>query len=207
VFFFYKTWARRPCHGEIQSLPQLLKSLSGLPISVTIAPMPNSSLYAPWRMDYIRNLDKPAAGCFLCEAAKCMPAEFRSRMILWRNEHSVVLINRYPYTSGHILVAPLAHVPDLEQLSDAQLLDIQKQTAAVVRLLKRAMSPQGFNLGVNLGRPAGAGVPDHLHQHIVPRWAGDTNFISVVGQVRIVPQAMEQLYDELVNVMAEMKEA
>jgi ATP adenylyltransferase len=169
--------------------------------------MPNSSLYAPWRMDYIRNLDKPTGGCFLCEAAKCEPGAFRSRMILWRSEHSVVLINRYPYTSGHILVAPLEHMADLEQLSDAQLLDMQKQTVLVLQLLKRTMSPQGFNLGVNLGRPAGAGMPDHLHQHLVPRWAGDTNFISVVGQVRIVPQAMEQLYDELVNVMAEMKQA
>ena len=156
-------------------------------------------------MDYIRNLDKPATGCFLCEAAQCDPAEFRSRMILWRSEHSVVLLNRYPYTSGHILVAPLEHMADLEQLSDAQLLDMQKQTVLVLQLLKRTMSPQGFNLGVNLGRPAGAGMPDHLHQHVVPRWAGDTNFISVVGQVRIVPQAMEQLYDELVNVMKQMK--
>jgi len=113
----------------------------------------------------------------------------------------VVLLNRYPYTNGHLLVAPRTHKADFEELSPDELCDINVQTTAVLRLLKGAMSPQGFNVGINLGRAAGAGVPGHLHQHVVPRWAGDTNFMSVVGEVRIVPQAVEQLYEELVRVL------
>ena len=95
-------------------------------------------------------------------------------------------------------IAPKAHKADLELLSEAEHLDLQVQTTEAVGLLKRAMSPQGFNIGINLGRCAGAGLPGHIHQHVVPRWAGDTNFMSVVGEVRVVPQAMSQLYEELI---------
>ena len=167
--------------------------------------MSTPSLYAPWRMDYLRTIDAPGGGgCFLCEAAACPEAEFRDRLILWRTPRMVVLINRFPYTNGHLLVAPLAHVAEYEAVPADDLLDLQAQTAAAIRLLKRAMSPQGFNVGINLGRAAGAGVPGHLHQHVVPRWAGDTNFMNVVAGVRVVPQAVEQLYEELVRVRAEM---
>jgi ATP adenylyltransferase len=150
-------------------------------------------------MDYIRSLEKPGSdGCFLCEAAAATePADLRERMVLWSTPHTVVLINRYPYTNGHLLVSPRSHKAELEELSPEELLDLQVQTARAVRLLKRAVSAQGFNIGINLGKCAGAGVPSHLHQHVVPRWAGDTNFISVVGETRIVPQAMSQLYEEL----------
>jgi len=166
--------------------------------------MPQHPLYAPWRMDYIRSIDKPDAGeCFLCAAAKAATdAERRGRLVLWDSEHCVVVVNRFPYTNGHVLVSPKAHKPDFELLSDAELLDVSVQTKAVIELLRRAQNPQGFNVGINLGRCAGAGVPGHLHQHVVPRWAGDTNFMSVVGDVRIVPQAVGQLYDELMRVRA-----
>ena len=171
--------------------------------------MANSALQAPWRMDYIRSLDKSAGGpCFLCQAAKSKDdAERRERLVLWTTPQSVIVINRFPYTNGHILVSPLAHKAEMEELSDEETLDMQKQSAEVIRLLKRAMSPQGFNLGINLGRCAGAGLPGHLHQHVVPRWAGDTNFISIVGEVRIVPQAMTQLYDELMRCRNEMQKS
>lgn len=164
------------------------------------------SLQAPWRMDYIRLLEKPDAGgpCFLCAAgASTSAAEDRDRLVLWRSAHSVVLINRYPYTNGHLLVAPLSHKADLEELADEEAADLQRQTIAAIKLLKRALSPQGFNVGINLGRCAGAGVPGHVHQHIVPRWAGDTNFMSVVGEVRIVPQAISQLYEELLRLVGQ----
>lgn len=153
-------------------------------------------------MDYIRSLEKPDAGpCFLCAAGACASdSERRDRLVLWRTSLSVVLINRYPYTNGHLLIAPLAHKAELEELSDAENADLQLQTVAAIKLLKQALSPQGFNVGINLGRCAGAGVPGHVHQHVVPRWAGDTNFMSVVGQVRIVPQAISQLYEELLRV-------
>jgi ATP adenylyltransferase len=159
-------------------------------------------------MDYIRSLEKPPGGeCFLCDAAAASDdAQRRQRLVLWRTAHCVVVINRYPYTNGHLLVAPAAHKADLEELSSDESQDLAHQTTEAVRLLKLAVSAQGFNIGINLGRSAGAGIPGHLHQHVVPRWAGDVNFIKVVGETHIVPQAMSQLYEELVRVRAGMTE-
>jgi ATP adenylyltransferase len=167
----------------------------------------HSSLQAPWRMDYIRSLSKKdeGGGCFLCAAgAAVTDPEKRDGLVLWTTPLSVVLINRYPYTNGHLLIAPRAHKADFEELTDDEQLDLAKQSTRAIGLLKRALSPQGFNLGTNLGRVAGAGVPGHLHQHVVPRWGGDTNFMSVVGDVRVVPQAMSQLYDELMRVQSQL---
>lgn len=161
--------------------------------------MDQASLHAPWRMEYIRSLHKPSDdGCFLCAAAAAgTDAQKRDALLLRKTAHSMLVINRFPYNNGHLLIAPLDHKGELDELSDEELLDLQKLTAFAVRLLRRAVSAQGFNVGINLGRAGGAGLPGHLHQHVVPRWAGDTNFISVVGQVRIVPQAIPQLYEEL----------
>jgi ATP adenylyltransferase len=165
--------------------------------------MPNPTLYAPWRMDYIQSLDKQSAEeCFLCQAAAAADegaAQRRQRLVLWATPLTLVAINRYPYAHGHLLIAPRAHKADLEELSEAEGLDLHLQTAAAIALLRRAVSAQGFNIGINLGRVAGAGVPGHVHQHVVPRWAGDANFISVVGEVHVVPQAISQLYDALVK--------
>lgn len=168
--------------------------------------MPTPPIHAPWRMQYIRSLDKPESGtCFICEAAAATSeAEQRERLILWTTPFSVVMINRFPYTNGHLLICPKAHEAEMEALTPDEMLDLHAQSAAAIALLKRAVSAQGFNVGINLGRCAGAGVPGHLHQHVVPRWAGDTNFMSVVGEVRVVPQAMSQLYEELLRVRKEM---
>jgi len=164
--------------------------------------MSERPLHAPWRMEYIRSLEKPDGNeCFFCAAASASTdQEKRDRLTLWTTEHCVVLINRYPYTNGHLLIAPKQHIAELEQLPVEVANDITRQTIEAIKLLKRAISPQGFNVGINLGRCAGAGVPGHVHQHVVPRWGGDTNFISVVGEVRVVPEAMSQLYDELIAV-------
>ena len=163
--------------------------------------MSTNPLYAPWRMDYIRGIDKgDAGGCFLCDAVSAAtPEQRKARLVLWSSEHCVVVINRYPYTNGHLLVAPKAHKADYEELTPDEHVDLSRQTIAILKLLKDAMSPQGFNIGINQGRCAGAGIPGHLHEHIVPRWAGDTNFMSVVADIRVVPQAMSQLYDELIR--------
>jgi len=157
-------------------------------------------------MDYIKSLDKPRSDeCFLCQAAAATSAEQRrQRLVLWTSEHSLVVINLYPYAHGHLLVAPTAHKSDLSEMSEAEGQDMHRQTVAAVELLKRAVAAQGFNIGVNLGRVAGAGVPGHVHQHVVPRWAGDANFISVVGEVHVVPQAISQLYDALMKVRETM---
>jgi ATP adenylyltransferase len=168
--------------------------------------MPVSTLYAPWRMDYIKSLDQGTPEkCFLCEAAAAADAEQRRQyLVLWASAHCMVLINRYPYVHGHLLIAPNAHKNELGDLSDDEGLDLHRQTAAAVELLRRAVAAQGFNIGVNLGRVAGAGLPGHVHQHVVPRWAGDANFISVVGETRVVPQAISQLYDALLKVREEL---
>lgn len=165
--------------------------------------MNGSVLYAPWRMSYIKSLTKTGDGCFLCEAAAAdTPEQRRDLLVLWRTEHSVVLLNRFPYTNGHLMVAPRGHHADLELLSAAEQADLMQQTTEAVKLLRRAVSAQGFNIGINVGRCAGAGVPGHLHQHIVPRWAGDVNFMHVVGETRIVPEALSRMYDELVSVVS-----
>lgn len=161
-------------------------------------------LHAPWRMEYIRALESGEAGkpgeCFICLAnAADSLQQSKDRLVLWTSQHSIVLMNKFPYTNGHLLIAPRAHKAELEELSADELLDLQSQTVEAMRVLRRAMSPQGFNIGINLGRCAGAGLPGHLHQHIVPRWNGDVNFMSVVGEVRIVPQALSVLYDELLR--------
>jgi ATP adenylyltransferase len=164
-------------------------------------------IHAPWRMDYIRSIDKPAtgAGCFLCEAGLVADApQAAARLVLWNTPLTTVLINSYPYTNGHLLIAPRRHLADLEDLTPEELFDMNHQTVAAIKLLKRAVSPQGFNVGINLSRVAGAGVPGHVHQHVVPRWNGDTNFMTVVGEVRVVPQAMNQLHQELARVRDEL---
>lgn len=169
--------------------------------------MANTTLYAPWRMEYIRSLEKsnelPTCGCFLCDATSTFDNadERRNRLVLWQSEHCICLINRFPYTSGHLLVAPRQHLADLADLSEASLLDLNRQTIRAVDILKRVMHPQGFNIGINMGAAAGAGVPGHLHQHVVARWAGDVNFMSVVGEVRIIPHAMQSLWEQLVAAM------
>jgi ATP adenylyltransferase len=169
--------------------------------------MAHAALFAPWRMDYIKSLTKPAGDrCFLCDAAAASDQnQAREALVLWQTAHSVVLLNRYPYTNGHLLVAPRAHKADLEELSAKEKADLLEQTTEAVALLRRAVSAQGFNIGINLGRCAGAGVPGHLHQHVVPRWAGDVNFMSVVGEVQVVPEAVTQLYNELLDVREKMK--
>jgi ATP adenylyltransferase len=165
--------------------------------------MQQPSLHAPWRMDYIRSLhsdDKSA--CFLCsaaEAGKDAPLR-RQRLLLWDTELTLVVLNRFPYANGHLLIAPRAHKGEMDILTDPEQLDLSRQTIAAMQLLRRAVSAQGFNVGINIGRVAGAGLPGHLHQHVVPRWGGDINFMSIVGETRVIPQAIEQLYDELLKV-------
>jgi ATP adenylyltransferase len=162
--------------------------------------MQGPTLYAPWRMDYIKSLaHSPPGGCFICQAAAANPALWPELLVLWKSAHSIVIINRYPYANGHLLIAPLAHKSELSELTDEEGLDLHKQTSEAIELLRVAVAAQGFNIGVNLGRIAGAGVPGHVHQHVVPRWAGDANFMSVVGEVRVVPQAISQLYEALIK--------
>jgi ATP adenylyltransferase len=155
-------------------------------------------------MPYLKSLGK-SDGCFLCAAAAAADAQTKQDLlVLWTTPQSIVLMNRFPYANGHLLVAPIAHKAELGELTDAEQLDLTAQTIASVSLLKFAVSAQGFNIGINLGPVAGAGLPGHIHQHVVPRWGGDTNFMTVVAETRVVPQALSQLHAELLKIAAEL---
>uniref|UniRef100_A0A7V4G6E9 HIT domain-containing protein n=1 Tax=Desulfobacca acetoxidans TaxID=60893 RepID=A0A7V4G6E9_9BACT len=150
-------------------------------------------LWAPWRMEYILGQDK-APGCIFCPWDK---EDLAERLVLFSGRRSRVMMNKYPYINGHLLISPLRHVPTLEELSLEELLDLQLKVRQSLAILKEAMRPDGFNVGLNLGVVAGAGVEAHLHWHIVPRWNGDTNYIPVFAEVRVIPEHFRQTYERL----------
>ncbi len=151
------------------------------------------AIWAPWRMDYIKTMTD--AECFICSGAADDRDE--NNLILKRGKRSLVIMNRYPYSNGHLLVAPIRHLRNLKDLDDGARLEIAHLLEECLDVLKDAVCPQGFNIGINLGKVAGAGLETHLHYHIVPRWEGDTNFMPVLGDVKVVPQALEELYKDL----------
>ena len=154
------------------------------------------ALWAPWRMEYI--LGPKDTSCFLCGAIRSPSADRdREHLVLFRDRHGVIVMNRYPYNNGHLLVAPRRHVADLASLTRAERLTMMDLMDRGVRLLTKVMQPDGFNLGYNLGRAGGAGLEAHLHGHIVPRWNGDTNFMPVIGETKVIPQSLFDLYDLL----------
>ncbi len=155
-------------------------------------------IWAPWRLEYVENADAPH-GCFLCE----FPSEGRDadRYILSRTAHAFVILNAFPYSNGHVMVAPFAHTSDLEALPDEAVLDVWRLVKRAVRALGKAYSPDGFNIGVNMGRVAGAGLQDHVHVHVVPRWNGDTNFMAVLADTRVLPASLRATYERLEEYM------
>ncbi|AAR35079.1 HIT domain-containing protein [Geobacter sulfurreducens] len=150
-------------------------------------------VWAPWRMEYL--VDEKPAGCIFCPGNG--QASDRERLILHRTPLSLVMLNRYPYTNGHLMVAPLRHTADMDSLSDAEMLDLFRTVRLCRSILRDAASPNGYNIGINLGKAAGAGVDDHLHIHVVPRWNGDTNFMGVVADLRVVPEGLQAAWDRL----------
>lgn len=153
-------------------------------------------LWAPWRMTYIRGEnERPDDGCIFC--VRDRQGEERERLILHRGEHAFVLMNKYPYTNGHLMVAPYRHSADPGELTAAEVMEMHRLLILGRDVLRQCIAPQGFNIGMNLGQVAGAGITDHLHQHIVPRWGGDTNFMPVFADVRVIPQHLEATYDLL----------
>ena len=151
-------------------------------------------LWAPWRMEYIQS-DKEEGACIFC------PGQDRSldekRLILYVGKLTMVVMNRYPYNNGHLLVAPHRHVPGLDDLTQEETQDLMANVRRSIGALKAVMAPEGFNVGLNLGQVAGAGMEDHLHFHIVPRWNGDTNLMTVVGDVRVIPEHIRETYEKL----------
>ncbi len=150
-------------------------------------------LWAPWRMEYILGEDKPQ-GCIFCP----QPGEdLKERLVLFSGRLSRVMMNKYPYINGHLLISPLRHQPGLENLTPEELLDLQLKLRESLAILRQVMHPDGFNVGLNLGIVAGAGVESHLHFHVVPRWNGDTNFIPVFAEVRVIPEHFRETYERL----------
>ncbi len=147
------------------------------------------NLWAPWRMEYIDALNAGDDECFICRALEA-PHDDAKNFVLWRGAHTLTIMNRYPYSSGHILIAPIRHTSDLDDLDDAVMLEIMQTTRDAKRILQLAVRAHGFNIGINLGRCAGAGLPEHLHVHVVPRWNGDTNFMPVLDDVKVIPQTL-----------------
>jgi len=147
-------------------------------------------LWAPWRVEYLVQ-EKPA-GCIFCGTGN-----ERERLIFKTTPLSLIMLNRYPYVNGHLMVAPRRHTADLGSLSSEEVLDLWKLVALCQQVLIQSAGPDGFNIGINLGKAAGAGVEEHLHIHVVPRWSGDNNFMTVVADLRVIPEALEASYDRL----------
>jgi len=147
-------------------------------------------------MEYINSArEGEDEGCLFCEKPK--EGDDEKALILARSEKSFAMLNAFPYNSGHLMVAPLRHVGELEEAEDEESLDMQRLLQRCIKALREAMEPDGFNIGMNLGTVAGAGIPDHLHWHVVPRWTGDTNFMPVVGDAKVLPESLAESYGKV----------
>jgi ATP adenylyltransferase len=160
--------------------------------------MKRNNLWAPWRIGYVQGLGKKQ-GCFICDNIK-HPEQGEDNFVLWRTGNCLVMLNKFPYNNGHLLLAPQRHAGDLAELNDNELLELIKLIAASQKVLTAAIKPHGFNVGMNFGRCAGAGLPEHLHIHIVPRWDGDTNFMDVCADTDVISQSMRDLYRQLKDI-------
>lgn len=156
-------------------------------------------LWTPWRKAFIENSAQAVTRleCFLCAKPAEAPERDRENLVLLRGERAFMLMNLYPYNSGHLLIAPYEHTGDYARLRSEAAAEVTALTQRAIAALEGEYGPEAFNVGMNLGRPAGAGVPDHLHVHVVPRWNGDTNYMPVVGNTKVLPETLEDTYDRL----------
>ena len=164
-------------------------------------------LFAPWRIEWVkRGGENPdIEGCVFCELPE--RTADRQNLIVARSEHAFVLLNNYPYNPGHVMVIPRTHTGDYGELTDEVLLDHARLKTRTLRALDETMEPEGFNVGLNLGRAAGGSIGDHLHTHVVPRWIGDTNFMAVADDTTVIVEALDDTYDHLLEAFGEMEAA
>lgn len=153
------------------------------------------TIWAPWRIEYLTGEGKDA-GCIFCEKPK--QNRDRENLIIYRGEIGFIVMNRYPYSNGHLMVVPYKHTRELTDLDDRERLGLMNLAVRCIEILK-AFKPDGFNIGANLGRVAGAGIDDHIHFHIVPRWSEDTNFMPVIGDIRVIPEYLDETYLKLIE--------
>jgi ATP adenylyltransferase len=156
--------------------------------------MAKNNLFAPWRSNFI--LGEKEKGCVFCRLAKENRKSFEN-LILYRTEKSYIVMNKFPYTGGHLLIVPKRHIGVLERLTEKESIELIQLCQLALKVMKSSLRPNAFNIGMNLGRPAGAGIPRHLHMHIVPRWTGDSNFMPVIGQTRVHSIPMNKIYRAL----------
>jgi ATP adenylyltransferase len=152
-------------------------------------------LWAPWRMKYIKGMSNPDEGCIFCTKPK--QSDDKNNLILFRGKSSFIILNAFPYSNGHLLIVPFMHTSDLDMLDESVSAELWKHIVLCKNVLKKAYNPDGFNIGINLGRPAGAGIDQHVHIHVVPRWSGDTNFMPVLGETRVISEGLGDTYDSL----------
>ncbi len=160
-------------------------------------------LWAPWRMKFIEDLKKTKGVCIFCEAAQT--GDDRERLILYRGNVAYILMNRYPYNNGHLLIVPYRHVPSLKELNATEYREMMELTSHSVEIMKDVMNAEGFNCGINIGRASGAGIVEHIHMHVVPRWVGDTNFLPILSGTRSMPEYLTETYDRLIDGFKKIK--
>lgn len=160
-----------------------------------------NKLWAPWRITYVSNTRTKK--CIFCRAFK--EKRDRRNLVVLKSKHSFVILNTFPYNNGHVMVVSNRHVSSLEELRDEEILDINKVIVKMISALRAVLKPAGFNVGMNLGKVAGAGIDKHMHIHVVPRWPGDTNFMPVLSDTKIISQSLSELYKKLIRHIAEMK--
>ena len=157
-------------------------------------------IWSPWRYDYMASAGKKTTSCVFCITEdRTSDAE---RLILYRGTHNFLILNLFPYTSGHLMVAPYAHLSSVVDASTDQTAEMMELSKRAIQALTELYHPEGFNLGMNLGQCAGAGVKDHFHMHVVPRWSGDSNFMTVTGETRVLPEELKTTYQRLKGVLA-----
>ncbi|MGB9607051.1 MAG: HIT family protein [bacterium] len=154
-------------------------------------------LWAPWRSAYVTGQEKNEK-CIFCQK---IHGDDKENLVLWRGKSCFAVLNIYPYNNGHLMIAPYRHTPSLNEMSEEEKLEIMQALTLLLDVLKEALNCDGFNIGMNIGKVAGAGVPDHIHLHIVPRWEGDTNFMPVIGDTKVIPQSLSSTYETLKRVL------
>ncbi|MBI4473790.1 MAG: HIT domain-containing protein [Acidobacteria bacterium] len=152
-------------------------------------------LWSPWRYDYLASAGQKTSSCVFCIGEDS--GADRERLIVWRGVHNFIILNLFPYTSGHLMIAPYAHPADVTHASAEQTSEMMELTKRAITTLRKTYSPEGFNVGMNLGHCAGAGVREHFHLHVVPRWTGDANFMTITGETRVLPEELKTTYDRL----------
>ncbi len=162
------------------------------------------NLWAPWRMAFITPKTEPTPGCIFCtQPAANRDDEYH---ILYRGERCFMMLNKYPYNNGHLMIAPFEHVGSISQLDAITLAELMAQAQLALKAVRHAMNPDGFNMGINEGKVAGAGFADHMHYHIVPRWNGDTNFMPVIADIKVMPEHLDNVYTQLKDALKQVQE-